>query len=378
MGEQLRSYMAACQSVHLSCQALDIFRYAPRTDPDHVRLLGSSEVETPSSGIRIFHVNADEVERVKKAFEERKGKFADGYNVIVPAWELAIYPQAWAATIREFDEVWALSKFIADGLAAAQIKSVYIGQSVETPLGYFLPRRYFGIRESAFTVLHFFDLTSYAARKNPNAVLKMFEEIRKRGKFRDIQLVLKVKKAEDDGEEWLRPIREHIPEALCIAKPMTALETRSLINCSDCLASLHRAEGFGRGTGEAMFLGRLAMATGYSGNLDYMSKDNSLLVDYELTAVGEGEYPFGEGQVWAEANVEQAVEMLDAAIGDPVRARSIAMRGRRDVRLGYCNRAVGLRILDRIMEIQKLLSIKQLTTSWIAPRKARKRLRTTS
>jgi hypothetical protein len=36
---------------------------------------------------------------------------------------------------------------------------------------------------------------------------------------------------------------------------MTSLETRSLINACDCFASLHRAEGFGRGTGEAMFLG---------------------------------------------------------------------------------------------------------------------------
>src|ERR1039457_4022391 len=91
MGEQLRSYMAACQSVYLSYQTLDIFRSAPRTDPDHVRLLGSSEVETPSGGIRIFHVNADEVERVKQAFEERKGKFSGGYNIIVPAWELPNY-----------------------------------------------------------------------------------------------------------------------------------------------------------------------------------------------------------------------------------------------------------------------------------------------
>ena len=44
--------------------------------------------------------------------------------------------------------------------------------------GYFLPRKYFGIRESAFTFVHFFDLTSFVSRRNPEAVLTMFETVR--------------------------------------------------------------------------------------------------------------------------------------------------------------------------------------------------------
>jgi glycosyltransferase involved in cell wall biosynthesis len=360
MGEQLRSHMAACQSVHLSFNTVDIFRHAPRTDPDHVRLIGSSEIDSPIRGIRIFHTNADEIDRATAAFEQRHGRLSDGYNIIVPAWELPKYPLPWAAKLRKFDEVWALSHFIAESLRTAQIKSVYIGQSVETRLGYRLPRRYFGIRESAFTILHFFDLTSYATRKNPEAVFKTYEAIRSRQKFRDVQLVLKVKKADDSAKEWVRPIRERFPEAVCIEQPMKSLETRSLISCSDCFASLHRAEGFGRGTGEAMFLGRLALATAYSGNLDYMTKSNSLLVDYKLQPVRSGEYPFHKGQVWAEPDIQTAVELLDEVIRDPERARKVAAMGQRDVRLNFSHRAVGVRILDRITEIQNANS---LTTS---------------
>jgi hypothetical protein len=353
MGEQLRSYMSACQSIHLPHRTMDIFRHAPRVDPDHIKLIGSSEVEAPAAGIRIFHVNADEIDRVQLEFDNRKAKFSDGYNIIVPAWELPTYPKVWAKKLSQFNEVWALSKYIAAGLAAVNIKTTYIGQSVESSPGYFLPRKYFGIRESAFTVLHMFDLTSYATRKNPDAVLKMFAALRQRERFRDVQLVLKVKQAEEHADQWLQSIRDVVPEALCITRPMSALETRSLINCNDCLASLHRAEGFGRGTAEAMFLGRLAMATGYSGNMDYMTRDNSLLVDYELVDVGKDEYPFGKGQVWAQANVGLATEMLDAVAADPVRARSIAARGQREVRLGYSHRAVGLRILDRVAAIRE-------------------------
>lgn len=355
MGEQLRSHVAACQSVHLAHEVLDVYRYASRDDPDHRKLIMPVETETISGGIRIFHVNGDEVEPVLRAFEARQGRFSDGYNIIVPAWELPTYPAAWAERLRAFDEVWSLSHFISGSLAAAGLPSIHIGQSVEVPLGYFLPRKYFGIRESAFTVLHFFDLSSHASRKNPGAVLAMFEAFRKKREFADVQLVLKVKKGDEDGAEWLRPIQDRLPEARCLAKPMSALETRSLINCCDCFVSLHRAEGFGRGAGEAMFLGRLALATGWSGNLDYMTRENALLVDHRLVPVGPGEYPFGEGQVWAEADVDHAVALLDAVVADPARARAAAAAGQRDVRLGHSHRAVGLRILDRVMAITERL-----------------------
>ena len=130
-----------------------------------------------------------------------------------------------------------------------------------------------------------------------------FQAVRQRRAFADIQLVLKVKNADQDGDEWLRPIRDRLPEAVCLAKPMSARETRSLINACDCFASLHRAEGFGRGTGEAMFLGRLALATGWSGNMDYMTGENALLVNHQLVPVGHTSTPsakakYGPSQMW--------------------------------------------------------------------------------
>ncbi len=278
MGEQLRSHIGACLSVHLPFRVMDIFRYASRSDASHRNLVEPLEVDSPGAGLRIFHINGDEIESVLRAFEARGGTFDAGYNVIAPAWELQKYPADWAKQLRRFEEVWAVSQFIADSLEAAGVSSTLIGQPVEVPLGYFLPRRYFGIRESAFVILHLFDLSSFATRKNPTAILAMFEAIREERRFADIQLVLKVKNGDENADDWLSLIREKVPEALCFGKRMSALETRSLINCCDCFASLHRAEGFGRGTGEAMFLGRLAMATAWSGNLDYMTPENSLLI----------------------------------------------------------------------------------------------------
>ena len=124
MGEQMRSHVQACGAVHLHHRIFDIFRYAQRTDAAHTRLLGDLEIEDLPGGIRIFHINGDEVDRVIAAFEARGGVFADGYNIIVPAWELPAYPKVWALNLRRFDEVWALSEFIAGSLATAGVPIV--------------------------------------------------------------------------------------------------------------------------------------------------------------------------------------------------------------------------------------------------------------
>jgi hypothetical protein len=369
MGEQIRSHVAACQSVHVAFKVIDIFRHAARSDPDHRRLIEPAEIEVPAGGIRIFHINGDEVGQVLRVFERRGGTFSGGYNIIVPAWELPKYPSQWARQLRRFSEVWALSQFIQESLRAAGIPSVHVGQPVELPLGHFLPRKYFGIRESAFVLLNFLDLSSFASRKNPEAALALFAALRRRREFADIQLVIKAKKADEGAEDWIRSIRNRVPEAHFLAKPLSALETRSLINCCDCFISLHRSEGFGRCTGEAMFLGKLAMATSWSGNLDYMTKTNSLLVDHKLVPVQVGEYPFAKRQLWAEPNVDHAIELLDAAIGAPEWARAIAANGRQDVRLEHGFRAVGLRVLKRITQIIAELSHPAKPTAHHRPRK---------
>ncbi len=350
MGEQLRSHIAACAQAYIQCGVLDIFRYAQRTDPAHFALLGDREIREPPGGIRIFHVNGDEVDRVRDAFGARGGDFDAGYNVIVPAWELPLYPKQWAARLAKFDEVWALSAFLQESLATAGVMSHLIGQSVEPLPGPLLPRRFFGIRESAFVLLHFFDLTSYAARKNPLAVLELFGRLRRAAPFLDVQLVLKVKDGEQDAAGWAGE-RAADPQVHIIATPLDSFGVRSLIAAADCFVSLHRAEGFGRGLGEAMALGRLALGTAWSGNLDFMSEANALLVRQRQVPVPPDAYPHWQGQTWAEPDLEHAAALLGAVLDDPARGRARALRGQTDVLRSHGHRAVGLRILDRLEAI---------------------------
>lgn len=350
MGEQLRSHVAAMDAMHLHHRVLDIFGHDPRLDEEHARLLGDREIRVPPAGIRVFHVNADEVERVLAAFAAAGGRFAEGTNVIVPAWELPRYPAAWAPALARFDEVWAISRFVADGLAAAGIRSHLIGQSVEPAGGVLLPRRWFGIRESAFVLLSFLDTTSYETRKNPAGSLDLFARLRAARPFADLQLVLKVKHGAAAAADWAHDLAADA-HRLVIAEPLDSIGVRSLIAACDCFVSLHRAEGFGRALGEAMARGRLVLGTGWSGNLDFMDPETTLLAPFRLVAVPRGAYPQGAGQRWAEPDIGAATEALLGFIDDRARAIEMGRRARAKILASHGHRAVGLRILDRLLAL---------------------------
>jgi hypothetical protein len=349
MGEQLRACARALDAVGVEYGIYDVYRYSKRTDHEHLALLASREVSDIASGVRVFHINGDEVEPVLAAMRQRGFDFSAGRNVVVPAWELPNYPSVWKSGLETFDEVWAISAYVHEALTRAGLRSHFVGQSLEIPSRAFLSRRYFGIRESALVFLHFLDLTSFAARKNPEAAVELFERLRALRPLEDIQLVLKVKNGEAAASDWVDELRERLHhDAVLITDVLTTFETHSLISCSDCFVSLHRAEGTGRGAGEAMCLGRTALATAWSGNLDYMDPKSALCVNYKLVPVPPGAYPHGEGQLWADPDLEHALQLALRLVDEPAFRRSTELAGSRAIAHRASNRTVGLRMLERL------------------------------
>ena len=354
MGEQLRSHLSACRAVGVEAQVHDVFGYAERDDPEHRAAILDCEAKALPPGVRIFHINGDEVGPVLDRLRSTGQSFRAGINIIVPAWELPAYPEVWARKVRRFDDVWALSRFIGASLAAGGVSSHLVGQSVEAwaapgESGPLLPRRAFGLRDSAFVLLGMFDASSYEARKNPLALLALLDRVGRARPLRDVQLVLKVKDGEGVAPEWVQAL-EADRRIKVVSGKLDSLGVRSLLAACDVFVSLHRSEGFGRGMGEAMARGRVAMGTGWSGNLDFMNAGNSLLVASVPVAVGE-RYPHGAGQDWAEPDLDDAARLLLPVLDDGVALRALARRGQAEVLMSHGHRAVGLRILGRLEAI---------------------------
>lgn len=353
MGEHVRCSFRALRSVGLRPRIIDIYGLN-QPEPDAAEELRPF-VAQGLAGVNVFHINGDEVEQALATLAYRPSP-PTTYNVIYPAWELARYPREWATQLERFDELWAPSRFIADSLAAAVSRPVvHMPLACEVLLSYFVGRRWFGIPEASFAFLFFFDLRSYASRKNPQAVLQAFERALRHAAHARVTLVLKVNGAETAPAELARlkeliePIRSHV---LLIERTLTDNEVKNLVRACDCFVSLHRSEGFGRGLIEAMYLGKPVIGTRYSGNLDFMDDTNSLLVDYALVPVGAGEYPHWEGQVWAEPDVEQAARFMRQLLERPEWGVAVGRRAALHVREHFSLRPAGWRFLERLRAIQ--------------------------
>jgi glycosyltransferase involved in cell wall biosynthesis len=99
---------------------------------------------------------------------------------------------------------------------------------------------------------------------------------------------------------------------------------------------------------EAMLLGKPTIATGYSGNLDFMTAENSYLVDYTRSVIEDDTPPYPKGCVWAEPSVARAAELLRRVHDRPGEARSKAERGRSDLRALLSPAAAGGRMKARL------------------------------
>jgi glycosyltransferase involved in cell wall biosynthesis len=356
-GEDLRCAYRALKAVGISPHVVSVY-----DDGSADRQLDSefqSDVRaTSAGGVDIFCINGDEVEPVLSRLGPRRRPAR--YSIVIPQWELSKFPEPWARQLERFDEVWAPSTFIREAIAPVIARpTIVVPGSTGVKIEEFLGRRYFGIPESACAFLFAFDLRSYHQRKNPLAVLDAYARVVRARPSHDLVLVLKMSGADvrpDAAAVVRRRLRDGIANlglgrVVVIERGLTDTETKNLVRCCDCFVSLHRGEGFGRFLAEAMLLRKPVIATAYSGNMEFMTPEVACLVNFRLVPVGEDEYPFWKGQVWADPNVDEAVTWMTRLVDDPAWGGQLGRRASAHIRSRYSYRAVGLRYLARLHEI---------------------------
>src|SRR4051794_16348302 len=91
--------------------------------------------------------------------------------------------------------------------------------------------------------------------------------------------------------------------------------------------------------------------------MDFMTPETSFQVDYDLVPVRDGEYPYWEGQHWAEAKRAQALAHLLSLIDNPQMGPAVGRAAGIRLRKYFSHRAQGVRYLTRIEEIERSLGI---------------------
>lgn len=253
------------------------------------------------------------------------------YTIGIWFWELERIPRDWAIAGKLVDEVWAQSAFVARAFEGSSRRVEIMPFVLDHTEEVRYDRRHFGLPEQCFVFLMTFDYLSHVARKNPIAVLNAF-----RSEFGDDPSVLLVIKSVNRNRrthfaEDVESIINASSNVISMDRYLDKDELLSLIRVTDCYVSLHRSEGLGLGMAEAMSLGTLVVATGYSGNMDYMSADNALLVDYQLKPVNAAEYPYASNNVWAEPSIDSARYQMRVAKQSGSKAQNLTENARRSI-----------------------------------------------
>jgi len=251
-------------------------------------------------------------------------------NVLYAFWELERWPEPWREWLDLFDEVWVPTRFVEDSVArVAKCPVIRISPCVSLPAPSAKGRADFGLPAGRFLFLTIVDAFSYLERKNPLAAVRAFK-LAFPSTRQDVGMVIKVMNADSRDAHWRLLVEECAgdPRFVLINRVLAFEDMVALYRATDCYVSLHRSEGFGLCMAEAMLCGKPVVATRYSGNLDFTLPDNSCLVDVQMVPVLPGQYPFAQGQVWAEPDIAQAAECMRKLRDDTRAAELMGEQGR--------------------------------------------------
>jgi glycosyltransferase involved in cell wall biosynthesis len=295
----------------------------------------------------IYHVNADQTLEV----HDRLGKVFDAswYNIGCWHWELPELPDAWIPSASVLDEIWAPSLFVQSAVSRkVTIPVVHMPHGIEvTHIEPCSPEE-LGVPPGRFTFLCMFDLDSVAHRKNPLGAVEAFR--RAFPQESSAALLVKAGHADRHPEEYaeLEERLRGIPNVYLTDRMLPRARVNGLLSACDAIVSLHRSEGFGLILAEAMSLGKPVVATGWSGNMDFMNVGNSCPVRYELVPLDRSYVHVQEGQQWAEPDLDHAAHLMRRIFDDSAYRTHIGNAARNAIRTQFSPEVAGLRYRRRL------------------------------
>ncbi len=302
--------------------------------------------------INVMGVNADQVGAVQQ--ELCATNFTSRYTIGQWYWELEEFPERFHSAFDHVNEIWAASQFIADAVAAVAPRDVVV---THMPIPLVTPevdpartRASFGLSD-AFMFLYSFDMLSILERKNPQGVVDAYRSAF--GPQDNTQLVLKTMNGGFDCErlELFRWQCRDRPDIVIIDETFDRITTNSMMKSCDCYVSLHRSEGLGLTMAEAMLLEKPVIATGYSGNLDFMTADISHLVRWAPGRVPASARAYPAGARWAEPDTVHAAELMRKVAGDRVGSARLGRDARAAIVDHYSPERCGAAMRARLEQI---------------------------
>ena len=345
IGESARLLVAALTACDVPCSTTPVDRFAQsRATTAPVSDGGGQVFDTT-----VLCVNADLTPAVAAAVPELTER---SYRIGMWYWEVEDFPATQHGGFAFVDEVWVATDFVRQAIEPHSPVPV---QTISPPLPQrhgmpTLTREDLGLPDRPY-LLFSFDFLSTAERKNPLGLVAAFSA----AFAPDEGPLLVIKSINADRRpaqaEQLRLTAAGRPDILLMEQYLDASARDALVAHCAAYVSLHRSEGLGLTMAEAMAWGKPVIATGYSGNLQFMTEENSFLVPWTPTAIPVGAEPYPPGGVWAEPDLDAAAALLRQLVDEPEVAAARGARAAADIARLHSPEVAGRAVAARLAEV---------------------------
>lgn len=231
----------------------------------------------PRADVAILHSDPVAFAGIVESLPRLRELRTIGYAV----WEGSRLPQVYVDGLRHVREIWTCSRYSQQSFLEYFPDTAVVPHVVErrpVPAAALDEARGLigGAAEGEF--LFFSIVDAINPRKNIRDLLFAFSRARAES-ARPMRLILKQYRASLDFSS--------IPGVCSLEGDLSPDVLAALHSLCHAYVSAHHAEGWGLGLSEAMAYGKPVIATGYSGNMDFMNEGNSFPLPYTLVPVSE-------------------------------------------------------------------------------------------
>ena len=287
------------------------------------------------------------------------------YSIGRTMFEAEGLPSDWVANCNAMDEIWVPTQDAVRTFQEAGVSSkiVWIPEGIDAEK--FRP----GLQPLVIPELRgtvFLSIFEWILRKGWDVLLSAWAKAF--GTDDDVCLVLRTypmntheatdaktqieKRIDEFLKSRLGLTRNDVAPIILLCEQIPEDDLPRLFAVADAYVAPSRGEGWGRPQMAAMSCGLPTIATRWGGTQEFMTSQNSLLIDYEMVVADErSEVPFYRGFRWADPSVEHLVELMRRVLNDRSGMERIGAQAREDVvRLWHWDRAVDLAAI-RLSEI---------------------------
>jgi glycosyltransferase involved in cell wall biosynthesis len=237
------------------------------------------------------------------------------YNIGFAAWETSLLPPKWVHTCNILNEMWVPCRWNKDSVknSGVTVPVHIIPHGIDINLFDSAVGKEFSISTLDKSTFKFYSIFQWIHRKNPEGLLRSY--FNAFDESDNVALILKTYRTvggKDKGviRDKILEIKKDMnigayPKVILVGDILSTAQMLGLHIYGDCCVGLHRGEGWGLPLFEAGLAGKPVIATSLGGNTEFMTKENSYLVDYQETYVSNmssfNPWYLGSG-TWAEPN----------------------------------------------------------------------------